>query len=142
MFGVECAIRSLRKGGFPARGKYDVAICLAVIVLMLVGTAIPVYVRPEKDFCFASLAWFVTRFGRIGLGLLLMSMCIAIKCAIMIFYRLTTLNTIDHRQRIAASRMVYYLVLAVVSMVSKWFGCIRYNTDMYFRSLWCHGLSS
>jgi hypothetical protein len=118
VFGIECAIRSVRKGGFPARGKYDVSICLAVIVSMLLVTSIPTHIRPETDFCFASLAWFVTRYGVLGLSLLAACGGLAIISATIIFYRLTTLTTINHHQRIAASRMVYYLVLAILSLVS------------------------
>jgi hypothetical protein len=43
---------------------------------------------------------------------------LAIISALTIFYRLTNSVTIDQRQRIAASRMVYYLILDVVSLVS------------------------
>lgn len=114
---MEYTIRSVRKG-FPARGKYNVPICLALIVLMLVATAIPTYVRRENDFCFASLVWFVSRYGTLGLSLVVISLCIAIKSGITILYRLNTLTTVDQRQRIAASRMVYYLVIEVVSLVS------------------------
>jgi len=35
-----------------------------------------------------------------------------------IFVRLSTVRLIDEHQRIAASRMVYYLVLGIVSLVS------------------------
>lgn len=85
---------------------------------MLLVTSIPTHVRPETDYCFASLAWFVTRYGELGLVLLAACGGLAITSATIIFYRLTTLATIDQHQRIAASRMVYYLVLAVVSLVS------------------------
>jgi hypothetical protein len=85
---------------------------------MLVITSIPTHVRPEMNFCFASLVWFVTRYGEPGLVLLAACGGLAIISATMIFFRLTTLTKIDQHQRIAASRMVYYLVLAVVSLVS------------------------
>jgi hypothetical protein len=122
VFGLECAIRSFRKVGFPARGKYDVLICLAVIVLMLIITSIPTHVSPERNYCFASLARFVTQYGHLGLVLLAGCAGLAITGATAIFYRLTTLTPINQRQRIAASRMVYYLMLAVVSLVSQVFG--------------------
>jgi hypothetical protein len=41
-----------------------------------------------------------------------------ILAAIIIFVRLSTVSLIDEHQRIAASRMVYYLVLGIVSLVS------------------------
>jgi hypothetical protein len=38
--------------------------------------------------------------------------------AVVIFVRLSTVTLIDEHQRIAASRMVFYLVLGIVSLVS------------------------
>ncbi len=99
---------------------------------MLVGTWVPTYIRPEKDHCFASLAWFVTKFGREGLVLIATTTGLAIISAITIFCRLTKLTTIDPQERIAASRMVYYLVLAVVSMVSQYIATLlaKANTNI------------
>jgi hypothetical protein len=118
VFGIECALRGLRRTPFPARGKYDVAVCLVVIVLMLVATWIPAQLRLEMDHCFGSLMWFITRHGRSGLSILSFVAGLSIISAITIFYRLVNTVTICQRQRIAASRMVYYLVLGVVSLVS------------------------
>jgi hypothetical protein len=118
VFGLECTFRSLRRIPFQARGKHDVTICCATIVLMLIATWIPSHILPEPDICFASLVWFISRYGKAGLiilstvgGLLLIS-------AVSIFTRLSTVTMIDQHQRIAASRMVYYLVLGIVSLVS------------------------
>ena len=118
VFGLECTFRSLRRIPFQARGRYDVTICCGTIILMLIATWIPSHIFPEPDLCFASLVWFISRYGKAGLiilstigGLLLIS-------AITIFTRLSTVNIIDQHQRIAASRMVYYLVLGIVSLVS------------------------
>lgn len=118
VFGIECALRGLRKAPFPARGKYDVAICLAAIVLMLIVTWIPAQLRLEMNHCFGSLMWFITRHGRSGLTILSSVAALSIISATIIFYRLVNNVTISQRQRIAASRMVYYLVLGVVSLVS------------------------
>lgn len=119
VFGIECALRSLRKLPFQARGKYDVTICCVAIVLMLIGTWIPSHIKEQPDHCFASLIWFITRFGLECLVLLSVAGGLMILSAITIFVRLSTVNLIDQHQRIAASRMVYYLVLGIVSMVSK-----------------------
>ncbi len=107
---------------------------------MLVVTSIPTHVRPETDYCFASLAWFVTHYGRLGLGLLAACGGLAIASAAIIFYRLTTLTTVDQHQRIAASRMIYYLVLADVAMVSRVPERLGIDANMHPRSLWSRGL--
>lgn len=118
VFGLECAIRSFRSIPFQARGKYDVAICLVVVFLMLIITWIPSHIWPEPDTCFASLVWFITRYGKLGFVLLSVTGGLMIMSALTIFIRLSTVNLIDQHQRIAASRMVYYLALGIVSMVS------------------------
>lgn len=118
VFGVECALRSLRRSPFQARGKYDVTICCGVVVLMLIGTWLPSHLIPQPDTCFASLVWFVTRYGQLGLELLSVTAGLMTLSAIIIFVRLSTVSLIDEHQRIAASRMVYYLVLGIVSLVS------------------------
>jgi hypothetical protein len=117
VFGAEVAIRSLRASSFAPRGKWDVPILLGVVVLMEIGVWIPTHLDPEMDRCFASLAWFVEHFGRLSLILLSITGGLTILFAIVIFYRLTTLVSIPQCQRIAASQMVYYLVLSTVSMV-------------------------
>jgi hypothetical protein len=118
VFGVECALRSLRRLPFQARGKYDVTICCGVVVLMLIGTWLPSHLIPQPDTCFASLMWFITRYGQLGLELLSVAAGLMTLSAIIIFFRLWTVSLIDEHQRIEASRMVYYLVLGIVSLVS------------------------
>lgn len=128
VFGLECTIRSLRKIPFQARGKYDVTICGVVVILMLVGTWIPSHIYPEKDFCFASLVWFISGFGRLGFIMLSAIAVLMIISALTIFFRLSTTHVIDQHQRIAASRMVYYLVLGIASLVS--YRVSHYKTNL------------
>jgi hypothetical protein len=117
VFGLECALRSFRSLPFQARGKYDVTICLGVVVLMLIGTWLPSFFV-HSNTCFASLVWYVMRYGKLGLKLLAVSAGLMTLAAVIIFVRLSTVTLIDEHQRIAASRMVYYLVLGIVSLVS------------------------
>lgn len=118
VFGLECVRRACRHKPFQPRGKYDVSICLVIIVLMLIGTWIPSHLNPEPDHCFASLLWFISGFGELGFILLAVSLGLSILSAITICVRLSTFTLIDQHQRIAASRMVYYLVLGSITMVS------------------------
>lgn len=127
VFGIECAYRSLRSQPFRARGKHDVTIYCVVIVLMLIGTWIPSNLMKEPDFCFASLMWFITAYGNLGLELLSIVAALMLISAIIIFFRLSTVNLIDEHQRIAASRMVYYLVLGIISLVGQFKLLCRYT---------------
>ncbi|PQE13897.1 Bile salt-activated lipase protein [Rutstroemia sp. NJR-2017a BBW] len=116
IFGLECAIRSLRKNPFQPRGKYDVTICLGIIVVMLIGTWIPTHLRTEHDHCFASLLWFISDFGEIGFILLATVAGLFLISAVVIFVRLSRSNMVEQNQRIAASRMVYYMAIGFVSL--------------------------
>jgi len=84
---------------------------------MLVGTWLPSFFV-HSNICFASLVWYVMRYGMLGLKLLITTVALMILLAGIIFVRLSTVRLIDEHQRIAASRMVYYLVLGIVSLVS------------------------
>ncbi|TVY68669.1 hypothetical protein LSUE1_G008035, partial [Lachnellula suecica] len=123
VFGIECAYRSLGSEPFRARGKNSVAIYGVIIVVMLIGTWIPSNLMKEPDTCFASLFWFLTRYGRLGVVLLSIAATLMLISAITIFTRLSTVNLVNEHQRIAASRMVYYLVLGIISLafVIPWF---------------------
>lgn len=83
---------------------------------MLIGTWIPSFVKPQSDKCFASLVWFVSSFGELGFVLLITTTGLIIICGLTIFIQLSRTNMIDQHQRIAASRMVYYLVLSFISL--------------------------
>ena len=135
VFGIECALRSLRRLPFQARGKYDVVICSFVVVVMTVGVWIISHVTPEPDSCFASLIWYVSAFG--FEGMIIFSVCsgLMLISAMVIFIRLSSVNMIDQHQRIAASRMVYYLVLGMVSLVRLLCSNLNSNQLTYSRLL-------
>jgi hypothetical protein len=119
VFGLECAIRSLRALPFQARGKNDVTICCGVIISMLIATWIPSHIFPEHNTCVATLLWFISRYGELGTILLSVTDGLMLVGAFTIFIRLTTVHLIDQHQRVAASRMVYHLGFGIVSIVSR-----------------------
>lgn len=86
---------------------------------MIIGSWIPTQISKQPNHCFASLMWFVTNFGVAGLGILCAIAFFAISSSVIIFYRLSTHKVIDQHQRIAASRVVYYLILKLVGLVSE-----------------------
>ncbi len=119
VFGLECTLRSFRAIPFQARGKYDVTICCGTVVLMLIITWVPSHIFREPDVCFASLLWFVSRYGKLGSTLLCVAGGLMIISAITIYTKLSSVNLVDEHQRIAASRMVYYLAMGITSLVSS-----------------------
>ncbi|KJR81209.1 uncharacterized protein SPSK_01035 [Sporothrix schenckii 1099-18] len=115
VFGVEFAIRGLRKKPFPARGKYTTTVCLIVLgILLLTNFLVADFIR-SPDFCFASLFWFVAIYSRGCFAVLLAIDIILVLCTAIIFVRLTRSIKIDISERISASRMVYYLALGILS---------------------------
>lgn len=120
-FSVECAIRSLRAKAFRARGKYNVAICSGLVGLLLMATWVYCHVVQEPNVCFASLVWYISRYGTETLILLSISAGLTLFSTITIFVRLSKVTTVDRQQRIAASRIVYYNVLGLVSLVCAHF---------------------
>lgn len=104
---------------FQARGKHAVKIYLFIVVIMLVGTWLPSNLHKGRDTCFATLVWFVTTYGDLGLILFPIASGLMLISALVIFVRLSSVNLIDEHQRIAASRMVYYLILGFISTVRQ-----------------------
>lgn len=115
VFGLEVAFRALKKRPFPPRGKWNIAICLVIVKVLLVITGlVGVFVQPPT-FCFASLFWFVAKWAKGGFAILLIITVVLATCIAIIFTKLTRYSIIEDSERVAASRMVFYLALAVVT---------------------------
>ncbi|KAK4127812.1 hypothetical protein N657DRAFT_653935 [Parathielavia appendiculata] len=115
VFGVEIAIRALKKKSFAPRRKYNVSICLSIIgMLLLANFLISIFDR-SPNFCLASLFWFVAHYSVICFGLFVAISTILLISTVMVFIRLHRSIKIEVTARVAASRMVYYLALAVIS---------------------------
>lgn len=115
IFAVEVTFRGMRSRPFPARGKWNVAICLAVLKIMLLGTGLVAFFIRASDFCFASLFWFVAKWAEGGFVLFTAIAVVMTICTITIFVKLTRYSTIETEARVAVSRMVYYFTLAIIS---------------------------
>ncbi len=118
VFALEVTLRGLRKEPFPPRRKWAVTICLVIVgMLLLVNFLVADFVR-SPDICFGSLFYFVASYaGGCFVALLVIAIIIA-ACTVIIFVRLSRSAKMETSERVAASRMVYYLTLAVVSIVS------------------------
>ena len=85
---------------------------------MLVVTWVPsqVYKNPKND-CIASLLLWAMPWAEIALFLNSTLVFLYLLTGFLIAYRLSRTATIDRDERIAASRTVYYLAIAVFLMV-------------------------
>ncbi len=118
VFGLEVTIRGLRTKPFCARGKWDVVICLVIIKISLVITGLVAFFIRAPNFCFASLFWFVAKWAEGAFILLTIIAVVLALCITLIYVKLTRCTTIETSERVGASRMLYYLVVAVLSNVS------------------------
>ncbi|KAL1839192.1 hypothetical protein VTJ49DRAFT_1781 [Mycothermus thermophilus] len=115
VFGVEVAIRAVKKKPFEPRGKYNVSICLIIVVMMLLANFLVAMFDQSPNFCISSLFWFVAHYAEMCFGLLVAITSILLICAVTIFVRLHRSIKVEVTARVAASRMVYYLALAAIS---------------------------
>ncbi|KAI1415163.1 hypothetical protein F5Y13DRAFT_178218 [Hypoxylon sp. FL1857] len=132
VFGLEVTFRACKSRPFPPRSKWSVAICLAIVKILLLGTGlVGIFIRPP-NFCFASLFWFVAKWAEGGFVLLLMIAVILAICSIFIFFKLSRYSLIEDSERVSASRMVYYLALAVVTnaLIVPFFIYLTFSSPM------------
>jgi hypothetical protein len=119
VFGVEVAIRALRKKPFAPRGKYNVSICLSIVGMLVLANFLVADFDQSPNFCLTSLIWFVSHYSIYCFGVLVGIIVFVLKAAVVIFVRLHRSLKVEVTARVAASRMVYYLALAGISNVRR-----------------------
>jgi hypothetical protein len=117
-FGIETALRSFKQERFAPRGKWNTILCIAAVNLFLLATWIPTIVWPMFNRCFGSLIWFIMRYDLLTLVLLIVLISSLLLLAAVISIQLMRNADVDLNERIAASRMVYYLLVTAVIYVS------------------------
>lgn len=118
IFGVETSIRAFRRRAFDSYGKWTTSVCVGLVVASLAATYGVTRVVTPPNFCFASLFWFVQKW-RVAC----FSLFTAIAGSLFIgsavtFARLFKSTTGGAIERIAASRMVYYMCIGAITNVS------------------------
>jgi len=113
------AIRALRKDQpFAPRAKWNVTICLAIVgILTLINFLVANFDR-APNFCLTSLFFFVSHWSTGAFALLATVISTLLVCTGIIFVRLTRSIKVEVTARVSASRMVYYMALAILSNVS------------------------
>jgi hypothetical protein len=117
VFAAETAVRGLRNPGFPPRGKRSVPICLVAVVMLIILTWIPSRAYPAGDSCIASLTFYIRNKGRAGVVTISCITVVIVASLAIITIQLSRNAKIPKSERIAASRMVYYLVITTIIMV-------------------------
>lgn len=119
IFGIETAIRSFKSERFAPRGKWNTILCIAAIAFFLLSTWIPTIAWPMYNRCFGSLIWFPMRYDLLSLVILVVMVSLLLLLAAIISIQLMRSADVDTNERIAASRMCYYLLLTAVIYVSN-----------------------
>ncbi|KAJ8106611.1 hypothetical protein OPT61_g9422 [Boeremia exigua] len=114
VFGIETTLRSFKAERFSPRGKWNTIVCISVVVFFLVLTWIPTIAWPMLNRCFGGLIWFPMRYDLLTLVLLIILTSSLLLLAAIISIQLMRSADVDPNERIAASRMCYYLILTAV----------------------------
>lgn len=119
IFGIETALRAFKTERFAPRGKWNTIICTAAVTFLLVLTWIPTMAWPMFNRCFGGLIWFPMRYDLLTLVLLIILVSSLLIMAAIISVQLMRTADVDPNERIAASRMCYYLLVTSVIYVSS-----------------------
>lgn len=119
VFGFETAIRSVSSTPFARRKKWVTLLCLAVNAFLLICTWLVTVLKPNRKKCLGDVIWRSINYSTLAIGLFATTMFMFSIMATVIAVRLRTTVNIDPYERIAATRMVYYLILTVIIEVRR-----------------------
>lgn len=115
---METTVLAFRRRAFDSFGKWTVSVCVGLVVVSLAATYAVTRVVQPPNFCFASLFWFVQRYRVACFGLFTAISGSLLLGSIITFTRLYRSSSGGVIERIAASRMVYYMCIGAVTNVS------------------------
>lgn len=120
VFATEAVYRGLRKNRFAPRGRWNTPICWTIVVIMLALTSIAPIIRPRRDDrCLASLLLWASPWSDIAIVVTSSLIFLYIVLGLILTVQLVRTVKLEREERIAASRIVYYLALGVVVFVSR-----------------------
>ncbi|KAL8957839.1 MAG: hypothetical protein Q9193_004988 [Seirophora villosa] len=102
---------------FTMLTRWNIRVSILAILLMALITWIPSYVSPTQGSCLASLVWWTDDFTKIGLVISSGLLFTFLFCAGVIAIQLIRTIKVCREQRIAATRIVYYLIISALIMV-------------------------
>lgn len=118
VFGLEVVVRAFKRERFAPRGKWNTTICIAVVSFMVLLTWMPTVAWPMSNTCFGSLIWFPMRYDFLMMIILAVMVFCLLAVAALISIQLMRSPDLDPNERISASRMTYFLLVAALIYVS------------------------
>ena len=119
VFGLETTFRSLQSTAFSSQGRWHVLVRIIGVLLLTIITGIPSLVLPASGQCLASFIWSTAHYAKPGVVIGLTLIFAYITCASVITFQLMTTSKLHSDQRIQASRIVYYLLVSTLLLVSQ-----------------------
>lgn len=123
VFGLETAFRSLRRVRFPSRNRWHIPTAIAMIATMTFAAWATANVFPTRGKCLTGLIWWTARYAKLAVVLALGLLALYPASAVIITVQLVKTVTVDKAERIAATRVVYYLAVntwLIVCMDPRW----------------------
>lgn len=106
---------------FAPRGRWNVAMCIGTVVALCIAALIVAAVDQAPDFCFASLFWYLRKYAPGCFGAFLSIAVMLLVVIAVVFLKLNRTPSLDSTERMAITRMIYYLCLGFISNVSARF---------------------
>ena len=111
VFGLETTFRSLRRVRFPSRNRWHIPTALAVIAVMIFFAWTATNIFPTRGKCLTGLIWWTARYAKLATVLSSGLLVLYPASAVVITIQLVKTVKVDKAERIAATRVVYYLIV-------------------------------
>jgi hypothetical protein len=118
VFGTETMIRSFGRKSFRPRKKWTTSVCLAAIGALMLFSWIPTAVWRSPNRCLGSIIWFTANFHVIAIGIIAAILFFNILVGVTVVIRLMRVPSVGECERVAASRICYYICFTVIHYVS------------------------
>jgi hypothetical protein len=112
VFGLDMTIRALKPPVLAAaqRRMRTTAICVVLALVLSLATWISTRIQPSPNRCFGDIIFRSLRNAMLGIVFCAIMIPSFLIMALIIGIRLWKTILMDHNERIAGTRMVYYLV--------------------------------
>ena len=118
VFGLETTFRSLRRNRFPTRNKWHIPTALAIIVALTVFMWAATNVFPTRGACLTGLIWWTARYFKLAIVVCSGLLFLYTTSTVLLTVQLIKTVNVEKAERIAATRVVYYLVVNTWLIVS------------------------
>ncbi len=110
VFGLETAFRSLRRVRFSSRNRWYISTVIAVIITVIFAIWAATNVILLEGGCLTNQIWWIERYAKLTVVLAPILLALYPASAMIISVQLVKTVKVDRADRVAATRLVYYLV--------------------------------